>query len=336
MDTIWIAGAPFRLVEYASEADLEAAIVDLQVPLFGPHRTYLDVKRKIGAKGGLRAIPEGYLLDLSGSRPKLYVAEVELASHDPLRHIAVQILQFSLAFEEEPLAVKAILMAALKAQPEAMRAVERYITLRPEWRGADHLLEHLVTENDFAALVVIDQLPENLENVLEEKFRFVVATMELRRYEDQNGARVHRFEPFLAEVAADIPNSPGSNDMGQPAIDTSDIDTVVVPARSDGFEAVFLKEDRWYAIRLHASMRPQIKYIAVYQVAPISAITHIAPVRDIERWRDSTKFVVNFSQPARAIGPISLVKGGRVRHLQNLRYTTKERLEKAKTLDDVW
>lgn len=335
MDTIWISGIPFRQTEYESEAELEAAIIGLQAPLFGPHRKYLDIKRKIGAKGGLRAIPDGYLLDLSSNRPRLWVVEVELASHDPLRHIAVQILQFSLAFEEEPLAVKSILMAVLNSQPDAMREVERYLSSHREWRGADHLLEHLVTEEEFAALVIIDELPENLENVLAEKFRFVVETSELRKYEDQQGSRVFRFEPFLEEIAADLVATAGSNDAGKP-IDAAEIDTVVVPARSDGFQGVFLGENRWYSVRLHASMRPQIKFIAAYQVAPYSSITHIAPVRNIEPWKDTGKFVLNFEERAREIGPITLVKGGRVKHLQNLRYTTKERLERAKTLDDVW
>ena len=59
------------------------------------------IKKKIGAKGGQRNIPDGYLLDLSGVKPRLYVIENELASHEPLRHIAVQILEFSLSFETD-------------------------------------------------------------------------------------------------------------------------------------------------------------------------------------------------------------------------------------------
>ena len=83
-------------------------------------------------------------------------------------------------------------------------------------------------------------------------------------------------------------------------------------------------------------MRPQIKHIAAYQVAPVSAIMHVEPVKSIEPWKDSGKYVVNFSVPARPIGPIKLVKGGKVKALQNLRYTTLARLEAAKTLDDLW
>ena len=95
-------------------------------------------------------------------------------------------------------------------------------------------------------------------------------------------------------------------------------------------------KNRWMAVRIHGTMKPQIKYIAAYRVAPVSAITHIAPVRSIEPWKDTGKFVVNFTEPAREIGPISLVKGGRAKALQNLRYTNREALDKAKTLDDLW
>jgi hypothetical protein len=76
--------------------------------------------------------------------------------------------------------------------------------------------------------------------------------------------------------------------------------------------------------------------LALVLVAPVSAIIHIAPVKSVEPWKDSDKFVVNFSEPAKEIPPIPLVKGGRVKALQNLRYTSREKLMNAKTLDEVW
>jgi len=100
--------------DYDSEADLETAIIEVQHRLFGPDRFYLDVKSKIGTKGSVQNIPDGYLLDLSASKPRLYVVENELQAHDPLRHIAVQILQFSLSFEGERLGVKKVLVRALE------------------------------------------------------------------------------------------------------------------------------------------------------------------------------------------------------------------------------
>lgn len=116
----------------------------------------------------------------------------------------------------------------------------------------------------------------------------------------------------------------------------SEVDTVVVPARKDGFAETFIGENRWHAVRIHSSMIPHIKYIAAYRVAPTSAITHWAPVRSIERWKETRKVVVNFAGSAQEIGPIPLAGGGRVKAPQSLRYTTFERLKDAKTLDDVF
>src|SRR6266566_7322683 len=113
MTLVWTKNSKYRRVSYQNEADLEAAILDVQVDLFGTNRIYLDVKKKIGSKGGVQNIPDGYLLDLSGAKPRLYIVENELASHDPLRHVAVQILEFSLSFEAEPQGVKSIIFDAL-------------------------------------------------------------------------------------------------------------------------------------------------------------------------------------------------------------------------------
>jgi hypothetical protein len=99
---------------------------------------------------------------------------------------------------------------------------------------------------------------------------------------------------------------------------------------------VFLGENRWYAIRIHSSMIPKIHHIAVYQVAPVSAITHVAEVGNIEPWKDTQKYCVNFKEPAQKIGPISLLSGGAVTAPRNIRYTSSARLQKAKSLDDVF
>jgi hypothetical protein len=81
-------------------------------------------------------------------------------------------------------------------------------------------------------------------------------------------------------------------------------------------------------------MIPKIKYIAAYQSSPISAITHAAPVARIEPHGDSGKFKLIFSEPARAIGPVPLgdAPSG---FMQGPRYTTYERLLKAKKVTDL-
>jgi hypothetical protein len=265
----------------------------------------------------------------------VYVVENELAAHDPLRHIAVQILEFSLSFETDPRAVKAILLSALQEQPEAKRQSERYAATH-HFRNLDHMLEYLVYEAHFAALVVIDELPDMLETVLAQRFSFGVEVLELAKYVNDEGEHFYHFEPFLADLREEATEAGEAADAGASRLDATEVDTVVVPAREAGFQETFLGENRWYAIRIHGTMRPQIKYIAVYRVQPVSAITHIAPVRSIEPWKDTGKFVVNFSEPAKEIGPIPLVKAGRVKALFNLRYSTRDKLMAAKTLEDLW
>jgi hypothetical protein len=311
---IWTSEGLFRAAPYKTEAELEAAIIKVQRELFGPDRIYLDLKKKIGGKGGPKNIPDGYLIDLSGSTPRLFVVENELAAHDPLRHIAVQILQFALSFEAEPIAIKKILLNAVNQDPPTKKFCEDYAQ-NTNFRNLDHLLEFLVFESPFAALVVIDEVPDNLENILAKKFQFGVEVLQLGQYRNQAGDNLYHFEPFLADLqAGEEPEVPCKGETVKAG--TADIDTVVVPAREDGFKEVFQGENRWYAIRLHGSMRPQIKYVAAYQVAPVSAITHLATVKSIEPWKDTGKFVINFGEPAKEIAPIPMLKLGRVKTFQ--------------------
>jgi hypothetical protein len=334
MEVIKTDNGLFCRSPFASEAALEKAILEIQAELFGPKRMYLDVKKKIGSSSGITNIPDGYLLDLNGQKPRLYVVENELAAHDPLRHIAIQILQFSLSFEAEPRKVKTILFEALQNQRELKLRCEEYAATH-NFRNLDHMLDYLVFDTPFAALVIIDEIPDNLEKILLTRFQFGVEVIELAYYTCSDGRKYYRFEPFLADVSADLPEA-SSNGKQEKLIAQDDIDTVVVPAREDGFQETFLNENRWYAVRIHGAMRPQIKYIAVYQVAPQSAITYVAPVSSIEPWRDSKKCVINFAEPARKIGPIRLLKNGVVKAPQNLRYTNYERLVNAQSLDDLW
>src|SRR5687768_2154365 len=124
---LWATGNIFRELPFDVESDLENAILQVAPSLFGENRYYLDVKRRIGATGRTRNVPDGYLLDLSSGRePKLYVVENELAKHDPLRHIAVQILEFSLSFESSPQAVKQIVKEAVRARPDVVAKCQEF------------------------------------------------------------------------------------------------------------------------------------------------------------------------------------------------------------------
>jgi hypothetical protein len=320
---IWTKQAAYRKVDFESEAELERAVVLLQKELFGDDRIYVDVKKKIGSN-----IPDGYLLDLSGSRPRLYVVENELKRHDPVDHVAIQLLKFSLSFQKEPMRVKQILATSLRNDSGAAAQCERYARTAG-FHSLDHLLEDVVAQ-DFAALVIIDDVTEILERVLSEKFQFGVEVLELSAYRSDGGETIFHFTPLLA----DLPVS--TSERQTKRLDTSLIDTIVVPAQDYGFISTFLGENRWWAVRVHGSLRRQLKYIATYRVAPVSAITHIAPIKSIEPWKRSDKVVINLAAPATEIGPIPLVKGGKVKAPQNVRYAIREQLLSARNLDDLW
>jgi len=265
----------------------------------------------------------------------LYVVENEISSHDLFRHIGVQLLQFSVSFSQAGRAIKQILFDEVCAEPSAKARCEKYAR-EGAFRNLDHFLESLVLDKDFRALVIIDEETDDLHAVTR-NLGFPVEIIEFSTYVNDKGERIHRFEPFLADVeAVDVETDDKTPVQQQKPRDRSGLDTVVVPALKDGFEKVFLGEDRWYKVRIHPSMISQLKYVAVYRTAPVSAITHYAPIRSIEPWQNSGKMVINFTEPARELGPLKLTKNGRVKHLQGLRYTNFEKLKKATSLDEAF
>jgi hypothetical protein len=112
-------------------------------------------------------------------------------------------------------------------------------------------------------------------------------------------------------------------------------DTVVVPAQEDGFREVFLGQNCWYAIRIGGGMLTKIKYIAGYQTAPVSAITHYARVERIEPYGDEGKYRLVFAEPAKPLPhpiPLSDAPSG---SMQGPRYTSLATLMAAKRVSDL-
>jgi hypothetical protein len=112
------------------------------------------------------------------------------------------------------------------------------------------------------------------------------------------------------------------------------VDTIVVPARDPGFTEVFLGQRRWHAIKIARTMLPKIKWIAAYQVKPVSAITYLARVAEIKPYQFHVgKYELVFEGEPQQIQPIPI---GALRHMQSPRYTNKERLLKARSASELW
>lgn len=322
---LWNINNQYEVVPYVKEAELEDAVTEVKDALFGPKRIYLNDKRKIGKQGGTNNLPDGYLIDLTNNQePKIFVVENDLSSHQHLKHIAVQVLEFSLSFETSKVRVKNIIKEMLQKRRDEWKKCEEFAQ-KNGYDNVDYLLESIIHKKDsFNALLVIDELSEELETVLISRFKFPVEIVTLKRYKNQKGDILYDFEPFLIDVIEETPN-----------VDISEIDTIVVPAREDGFKEVFIDENCWYAIRLNASMIPKVKYIAAYQVAPISAITHIAEVKSIEQWKDTNKYILHFTDPAEEIEHVQLGKL-KTKAPQSPRYSSRSRILNAKSLDEVF
>lgn len=112
-----------------------------------------------------------------------------------------------------------------------------------------------------------------------------------------------------------------------------EIDTIVCPAQEEGFRATFLGKKQWYQIRIAPSKISQIKYLAIYEVAPVSAIQWVGKVSKIEQYQGGQKYIVYFSEIFK-IGPI--VNEDHTLAPQAPRYTRFELLSQAKTLVEIF
>jgi hypothetical protein len=82
-------------------------------------------------------------------------------------------------------------------------------------------------------------------------------------------------------------------------------------------------------------MLDKIKYCAAYQATPVSAVTHVAPVKQIEPFGDSGKYRLVFSEPASKIGPIPF-GDATTGSMQGPRYTSFAKLNTAKKVTDLF
>ena len=144
--------------------------------------------------------------------------------------------------------------------------------------------------------------------------------------------------PMLGINAFTPPKQDDTSDQVQPVGSENDtFDTIVVPAREEGFKQYFLNahEPCWFAVRINEKHIAKLKFIAAYQVAPVAAITHIAEIEDIVPYNDTGKRMIKFKGKATAIVPIPRPESSEV-NMQSSRYALRDKLLKAKNLDQVW
>ena len=318
------SGEVYTQYKYLKEVDFEKMIVANSDKIFGSNGIYFDIKKLIGTPKKGATIPDGYFLDLTfHNDPRFYLVEIELNSHDVYGHIGEQILRFGISTDNDKYKIKQMILSEIDKDNYKKQKLAEYFS-NSKYDNVNELLDKVIYENKAAAIVVIDEATDELSNVMAQ-LTMTTEIIEAQTY-ICGEKKLHRFLPFKDEVMDDLP----------PNVDADELDTIIVPAREDGFNEEFLGNNRWYAIRISSAMINKIKYIAAYQVSPISGITYIAEVSRIEKYNDGNKYIVLFKPGTlKKINKIALGKK-KGKAPQAPRYSSHKAILEAKTLDDLW
>ena len=145
---------------------------------------------------------------------------------------------------------------------------------------------------------------------------------------------IYQTLPLVGLRAFEIPQAVVNPSLSATNNDNTQ-DTIIVPAKEEGFREVFINKNQWYAVRIAGGKLDKLKYIAAYQVAPISAITHFAVIDRIEPYGEEGKYRLIFAERAKSFkNPIKFdLKTGA---MQSPRYTSFKRLSKASKMSDLF
>lgn len=327
------AYSPFH---FEKEAEFEMLVEKLADHIFGQSSIYISKKKKI--KGSeIISIPDGYLIDMADPKtPALFVIENEIVSHDPFRHIGIQLLKFATSFDESKVELRKHIMNEITANQTLLSRLEKGCNSSTQ-RNIDSYLD-LAVFGEFKALIVIDEAREELHNVIQ-KINADISVLELKTFASDTGDFIYQYDTLYDEDEENIIRPEQKNvatspdDKAKRRARRALCDTIVVPAQKEGFVREFINNNQWYAIRIGAAMKEKIKYIAAYQVAPVSAITHVAEIDNILPYQNTGKYLVKFKNPATEIQPIGVSNPDK--SPQGPVYIRYSDLKNAKTLDEL-
>jgi hypothetical protein len=310
----------FELTGFKNEEDLEKGVVSLAEDIFGKKSIYIDLKKKVKRKTvSFANIPDGYLLDFR-SKIKLWIVENELSTHDSFKHIGVQLLRFATQFSEASFAVKEFLNEYINNNSEVKEKFN-FLVRKSEFSNISEALDFAIYKNDYGFIVVIDEINEDLTKVTREIAR-QPELIEIKKF-SFGPEEIFMFDEFLKDFEESI----------SPIIDPIEIDTIVCPAREDGFKSAFLDEKAWWAVRISPNAISKLKYISMYEVAPVSAIRWAGKIQSIKPYEDTGKYKIYCSEIFK-VGPIKLDLQKKVP--QAPRYTKFDLVLKAKKLSDIF
>jgi len=318
----------YVLTPFKTEAELESIVVKEYQRIFGSNSFYFDIKRRLQHQSGdIITIPDGYLLRF-GSKPTMTIVENELSTHDPIDHIFQHFPKYDSVFTTVgKYQLTRILLDYLKEYPTESKKLNRLMKQSP-YRSVDELLEVAVMENELQFAVVIDEQDDELERVLR---RWNAEIILLKKFMHKNSVIYYIDDNLELEEIQSVSTTK------KPRLGKSpDIDTIVCAAKPEGFNQVFLKEHRWFEVRIGSKMKDKIKYLAMYESSPISEIKYIGEVKEIKPYKNTANSEIVLSGPPKKIKPITLTKKNPHLAPQSHKYTLKSWIDQAETLEDIF
>jgi|TARA_R110000744_G_C19371224_1_gene562646 hypothetical protein len=113
------------------------------------------------------------------------------------------------------------------------------------------------------------------------------------------------------------------------------LDTIVVPAHPKGFEEVFLGQRRWPNLKIDQKRKAYVRFIAVYQTKPVSAITHYVEVERFDPLEQKGRYAVVFKGEPKELNHVCYTNAD-AWAIQGPRYTSMSLLEVAKNLSQAF
>jgi hypothetical protein len=326
MTNILINNKRYDLLDFDTEDEFEKAVVDNCKSLFGKECIYINYKKRVGKNESYhKGVPDGYLIDFTSKKqPQLYIVENELVTHDIYNHISDQLVRFFTAIKTSQNQIRNKLLEIIKTDSKLMTEITKYLKNSP-FNNVDELMIFLV-ERKMKIVLVVDEATPDLNDSLD-VFRDHPDVVTIKRF--VNGGEVaYIYEPMREELQ-EI-ESRSSRD-----IEDVEFDTIVCAAFEDGFRHAYVENDAWWAIRLSQKAREQLRYLAIYEKLPVAAVRHYADIDRIEPYKDSGKFIV-YLKNKKTVSPIELDKGKKGIAPQSPRFTTLNKLLKAKKVSELW
>ena len=315
----------FNLTRFKNEAELERIVVKNSSQIFGNDTYYFDLKKGIQhKKGDLLTIPDGYLLKLNDI-PSLAIVENEMFNHDNYRHIAMQFTKFHAALTPtSKYSIKKFLIEYLKNNSDEEQKIEHKLK-NTNFKSITSLLDDVIMEKELQYVMVIDKTDDELERILS---LWKPSIYVIKKFQCED-------EIFYQIDFDDDEISIQSESKKHPMRKNPEMDTIVCPARENGL-TVFLDEHRWFAIKIRNRRIKKIKYMALYESKPISAIRYVGEVKEIKPYKNTNRYEIVLKEVPFKINPIKLTRKFPNLAPQSPKYTIKSLIDQASKLEDIF